>query len=647
MLIPVEVIIRNLEGGGRRCGRPLWAMKRLMYACLTLLLVVLLCAPVLAQAESTEFPLSVSIELSNNVFTKPEEITVTINVTNTTDGDMAGPVTLYYPNGKIIEEFGSPTLAAGQSKSWTGTWSVTQEQLEKSRIAFAVNQVRVDDEGQLYNHQRNYGKALHYNGAEAIVEINRHIAPTTAGKGQEVSVTYEIMNVGTVDISDVTITEHSSISKTKGEIDAVPAGEKASHTFTVAMGTKDLTSRATITYKASGKTTSVKKDEAVIKYGEVKLNATLSSDKKGGAAGDTVKLTLTLKNTGKVDYQSGTVTDSLLGELFTGVSIPAGKSVTLEKEITIVDTASYQFVVTAQDASGGTVETASSRVTITEVDPSQAAVLQVVASADSASIHVLPGVVRFHVDVTNTGAVEATDVTVSASDVELYTFSSILPGETRSFDRDISVPMTGKYRFDASLRNALEETETFQSNIVQITYVEPTAAPVEEPIPTPVIPSYRELPTQPEVPAYVATVQRILTSANGVLLVLTGICALLLVVGVIRRMQANAASKRAEDHLERSSARTYDQPATRKSKKVRRQLELPEDDEEEADAEPFVPAPAAEPAPEKTARVQDNTLMEERLRQLYPRDDQPAEEETSAPAAEGARRRHRRSGDDA
>ena len=46
--------------------------------------------------------------LETNQFSAPKEITVSISVTNVGESDMPGPVTLYYPSGKQVEEFGSP-----------------------------------------------------------------------------------------------------------------------------------------------------------------------------------------------------------------------------------------------------------------------------------------------------------------------------------------------------------------------------------------------------------------------------------------------------------------------------------------------------------------------------------------------------------
>ena len=126
------------SGGGRRKEPPgsdhNMNRKRLFLVLALGIALVLLCA----SAALAEDPIKVSMELSKYKFSGPETITVSITVTNVGDGDMPGPVTLYYPSGKKIEEFGSPTLAVGASKRWTGDWKVTQEQLDAGKVAFKV-----------------------------------------------------------------------------------------------------------------------------------------------------------------------------------------------------------------------------------------------------------------------------------------------------------------------------------------------------------------------------------------------------------------------------------------------------------------------------------------------------------------------------
>lgn len=595
-------------------GRSNSAMKRILLMCAMLLTALALCLPVLcAEAEQTTGIVNYTLDLSNNRFTGPEDITVTIKVTNVSDQDMPGPVTLYYPDGTMVLEFGSPTLASGQSQSWTGTWGVTMSQLELGKITFGLCWYEYNSAGELGERRVNFSKSLIYVETEPSVEVNRIIAPSMASNGQDVNVTYEIVNTGTVNISNVTIRESADISKTSGTIASVPAGERASYTFTVKMGKKDLTSNATITYRAGNSTGTIRKEDAVIKYGEIKLSASLKADRKGGVSGDTIKLTLTLKNTGSADYQNVTVTDALLGEIVTGTTVPAKQTVTIEKEITITGSADYQFIVEGQDASGVSIETATERVSITEIDPSKAVSLTVHATSDRDVIYALPGVVRFTVQVTNNGASDLENVSVSSSGVTLYTFPTLEAGATREFTRDVSITTAGQFRFDASVRNEIDEAQTFEGNIIPIQFSQPTPVPTEAPITTVAPPRYEELPTKDDLPGYVGTVEKILSVLNIAFGVLTGLCAILLIVGVIRRIQANG---RAKDHLERSSARVYDQPAS-KEKQGRKEVTQDVTRPIGEDNEPEVP----EVQPGDDAVTRDGALMEETLRQLYKRAD--------------------------
>ena len=79
--------------------------KRLFLALALGIALVLLCV----SAALADDPMKVSMELSTNKFTGPKTVKVSITVTNVGDGDMPGPVTLYYPSGKKVDQFGSPT----------------------------------------------------------------------------------------------------------------------------------------------------------------------------------------------------------------------------------------------------------------------------------------------------------------------------------------------------------------------------------------------------------------------------------------------------------------------------------------------------------------------------------------------------------
>ena len=594
--------------------------KHLLLALALGIALVLLCV----SAALADDPMKVSMELSTNKFTEPKTIKVSITVTNVGDGDMPSPVTLYYPSGKKVEEFGSPTLSVGASKNWSGDWTVTQEELEAGKITFKIKySVYADDtdeegEPRLVGKTKNFSKKILYSGADPEITVNRTITPTTAQKGQEVSVTYDIANIGTVDVTGVTIKENSSISTKSGTIDSILAGGTRSYTFTAVMGSKDLTSSAIVSYKAGGKTFTTKVDSATIKYGKVDLSASLTADKKGGAPGDTVKLTLKLSNSGNIDFTNVTVTDPTLGEVFSGVTVKAGESTTLEKDLTITESQSLQFTVKAEDAEGIGVETATGRVEITAMDPTQQIILNLEASADREVVYKLPGTVRFSFVLRNDSTVEVKNITVRAVDTTLYTVESIPAGESVSFIRDTDVSMAGTYQFTASCKDQLGQTLTFTSNAVSIGYAQPTPVPTEAPLVTPPAPAMEPLPTDKPEPEWLDQASSIADIAKWALAGVGALLLILLLIGAVRRGKSRSESKKAMDHLQGATYRDY---STQPKRRQRSEISNGGTGED------------AKAAPEKAEEtVQDSELMAETLKRLY--SDQPAE--TAAETVETA-----------
>ena len=113
-----------------------------------ILLLVMLCLLPVAQAEE-ECPLEFRMGLAQIQFAEPGEVTVTISVTNVSGKDMPGPLALYWPNGMMVTEFGTPTLLAGETRTWQGTWNVTAEQLNAGKVVFAVQYIRTAADGSL------------------------------------------------------------------------------------------------------------------------------------------------------------------------------------------------------------------------------------------------------------------------------------------------------------------------------------------------------------------------------------------------------------------------------------------------------------------------------------------------------------------
>ena len=610
--------------------------KRLFLALALGVVLVLLCA----SAALADRPIKVYMEFSKYKLSGPETITVSITVTNIGDGDLPAPVTLYYPDGKKIEDFGSPTLSVGKSKRWTGDWDVTQEELDAGKVVFSVRysaydgEIGEDGEPSLKSHKLNFSKDVTNLGTDPQITVERTITPTTAQKGQEVSVTYEVTNSGDVEVNSVNIKENAAVSAKSGTISSIAVGATESYTFTTVMGTKDITSAATISFKAGGKSYTKKVESTTIKYGEVKLSATLKADKKGGAPGDTVKLTLTLKNSGTLDFTNVTVKDPSLGTVFEGQEVKAGKELTLEKDLTVTESQELQFTVTADESTGKGVETATGRVKIIAMDPTQVIALRVEAASDRDVIYKRPGTVRFSITVHNDSAVEVKNITVKAGDVTLYSFDSIAAGENASFIRDVDANLDsdmkyGTFRFTASCKDQLDQVLKFESNDVVINYVEQTPVPEKPPLVTPPMPEKEPMPSDQPEPEWLGQAETLADGAKWIFAGVAGVLLLLLLIGAIRRGKSRSESKKAMDHLEGANYRDYSAvPKRRRRSEISNggtEGEKPAAEEEKPEAKEEV---------ENT--VQSSELMAETLRRLYSDKTEDAAEAVTETVAETA-----------
>ena len=122
---------------------------------LLLFVLLMLCIMPAALAEVV-CPVELNIGLSQRMLDGPQEVAVNVTVTNVSGEDMPGPLALYTPDGRIIEEFGTPTLKAGESQTWQGTWFVTEEQLNMGKVIFAVRYTWQEAAGELVRHTQAF-----------------------------------------------------------------------------------------------------------------------------------------------------------------------------------------------------------------------------------------------------------------------------------------------------------------------------------------------------------------------------------------------------------------------------------------------------------------------------------------------------------
>ena len=545
-------------------------MKRLLLVAALLMLAAFLFGGVALAATD---PIVCNMEVTPSTLSAPGEVTVTITISNSGDTDMQDPLTLYSPTSKIVTDFGdngSVTLKAGEVKTWTGKWDVNQRTLDNGQIVFFVKYTQYKSNGEKESMSQPIRGKLNATEAKTDIEIKRTISPGTAREGQTVTVKYDIVNTGTVSLKNIVLVENKTISKKSVTVaKELKAGETAQVKFPVTMGKKDLTSSATITYTTGDSTEKQTQtvEEQKITYGEAALTAKLTSSSKGVAVNGTVTLSLELKNEGNVNYTDVRVSDATLGDVFTNQELAAGGTLKLDKELTLTQTTDYQFHIVAIDNTGTEVTLDSDAITVTAVDPSKIVHLNVTVAADRTEVYEQPGIVRFTVTVENDSEVDATDVMLYHGSTRIYTFPSIPAGQSRKLTRDAALSMAGKYQFTAVTVDALENSNKFASNEIQIAFSVPTPAPATPTpplVPTPE-PTYAAVTVAPISDPSVGTLPKLVRSVFYPMM-LIGI-ALLLGAGVLlaiatkKRIEQKKLSDAALDHLDRAKRRDYAAPS--------------------------------------------------------------------------------------
>lgn len=536
--------------------------KKLKFLLLSLLLAALLFAlPALA-----EEPINFTLSVEPDSLTAPGPVTVSVRVVNEGDADMTEPVLLYDPDGNIVSSFGDggqALLKKGEFVTAQQTYNVTQAQLDEGKLTYMLTYNQLDNDGQVIVQSQVKSVPLAFTGTKVDLTVNRTIDPEVVRNGSTVTVQYELYNAGNVEITNIRVRENSSVSGTAQTIASLAPGARETIKFTATMNSRDLTSEGKVTYKAGSESRAVDLPAVTIPRANpgLELENILSADKTSIENGDTVTLTLSIKNNGNITYSNISVTDAKYGELFTNLTLAPGETLTREKQFTLSETTAFKYTVTLPDNTGTTNTVTSQEVKVSVYDPGQVMHLSVTAAASSNTMPRIPADVDFTVTVTNNSSFEAKNITLSHGAVSFYTINSLKPSESVTVTRSFTLSQAGKFRFTASAKDALDNTVTFDSNELTITYAAPTDAPTVAPRPTvaPLV-TLTAAPIEVLEPVTIQTSQ-VLRTAAAVVGILFGVSFILFAFSTIVRAKRRSVSKNAYDHMELGGKRNYTEPA--------------------------------------------------------------------------------------
>lgn len=555
-----------MESRAWREGGASMTFARKMIKFAGLLLMTALLFGVCAQALAVTDPVEFTMQVTPDSLTAPGDVQVSLRVANTGDRDLTDPVTLYDPAGNVVASFGdggSVMLPAGAFKTWEGKWNVTEDQLDQGRVTYTLKYHLEDESGELVAINSTADAAIKFTGEKADLTVKRTVSPEVVRSGSQVTVTYELYNNGNVVLSDIRVKEE--IARNAEKVDKLEPGEKKTVTFTSKIGNADLISKATITYKAGDDKKATTEDigEQIIPLAKPGLSVELSSPVTGVNIGEAAKLQVTFVNKGNITYSNVSVKDVNKGEIITNLTIPAGATVTEEKEFILTEKTTFKVTATVPDNTGETRTITSDELVMGVYDPQKQLILSLNLESDPQTVEKTPTDVRFILTVTNNSNIKAENVVITHGDKYITTIDELDVGEIKKIVRDATISQPGIFRFTATAKDTMNNEVSFSSNDKKIEVERKTgsaaAAPTSTPLPSkPVKPT--NVPVQPVDP-WLTQAKSVLPYALYVIGGLFAVLFVLFAVSTVMRIRNKNKSKAAYDHLELSERRDYTEPA--------------------------------------------------------------------------------------
>ena len=586
-------------------------MQKRVFAIAAAILLIALSLGAMALTDASSIGFDLSIEPTT--LKAPGPVTVKATVTNKGTEDITVPMTLYDADDKIVTAaFDGGVLSllkAGESREYSGQWTVSQKYLDAGKFSFNLRLNTTDASGAIAQVSIPASATIVYEGEKVELSVSRSIRPEVVRANGTVTVTYDLVNNGTVKLTDIIVKENTLISTRSQTVKTLEPGASAKLTFEKIVGNAGVESSALITYYREGAKTQLRQtlESVQIPLAKPGFSAELAADKTSLTIGEKATLTLTLKNDGNISYTGIKVTDARLGEVFSGLSLAAGETLVQTKEIIMETTTTFRFNITLSDNTGVTQSQTTNELKISAYNEGQMMRLNAQLTADRETVSTLPGLVRMSVTITNDSNTTAKPVNLYHGGVQIASIAEMAPGQTNTVTREFNISQAGKFRFEVRTVDALDNTVSFDSNEISIGYQPPTPAPTQQAQPTvaPVV-TYSPIPASADdsILSKGKNALFILTAAVGVLL--AGSLALFLISSFIRA-RTRRQSDTAYDHLEIQPKRDYADPDTYQG-------------EDEAEARP-------DSKPEETAAPVARQVKEEDLpHHKYLNEDSPKAE---------------------
>ena len=461
---------------------------------LTLLLLAGMLSSALAEAVD---PIRVSSQSDPQSVISEQDVAITIKIYNNSLNDMQDAITLFDPDGVSVQRYNG--LGAEQSVTFTGTWHVSAEQIANRKIVYYI---RYSVEGKEFT--KTIPVLIQTEAPAPQLIASYVISPVSARQGQQMNIAYTLANTGNIELRDIAINNPGISDKTL-TASALSVNERIVLEDVFQMGATDMDCSPLITYRAANSETRLTVPDMTrrtLTPAQDGLELTISAENTENLyPGESINLTAKLKNTGRSAFLGLGVTLMDGTEVASGIELAPGASYDTTIPYVPRQSGNIVAVVSGIDAEGDKITIESEPIGVIMQDASMALVLDVKAAAETERIFSEPAVVRFLVRVTNRGDTDATTLTISEAGTTVATIPSLPSGETRDAVFDLETSIAGQIQFVVSGKDAAGNDKSYASNIIQLTYIEPTPVPTQTPPPTPVPPTPSPVPSPTPVPS--------------------------------------------------------------------------------------------------------------------------------------------------
>lgn len=476
-------------------------MKKFLSIMLTVILVLSMfaVAPLTAFADDVSMNVSVSDTISSS-----GTVTVTISVSNnssssmsnasaTIDGDSLGSLGTIRAGGRVSKSYrykisdsqrgsrvtvhldydeGSATTSVRLPKSSADSDPTPSPSSKPSASASASVRPSASASASVSSSASASASAERGNvKVRKTVKVDKTSVPYNS----KVNFTFAIENQGDVTISNVKITSS-----------ALNNGNSVAETFSLAPGkakvvtytgtiVKDIEVSPRLSYIANERSYEESFDTTLsVKVSSANVTLTVQPESTTVQSGQPTNFTVTMTNSGSDDLTNLKLFDNTNQMVpITATSIPAGQTITETVSRTVMQSGSYSFYLTAQDASGSSFTFNSNAVMLTVSGATPSATS---AYANMLTISVNPsttelkseGKVTFTIVLNNTSQTQFSNVVISESSIgNIDTIATMMPGET-TVTREVTVSATQEFNFIVSATDVNGQTISLSAAPVSV-----------------------------------------------------------------------------------------------------------------------------------------------------------------------------------